>query len=129
TADDPTRPVLTAYALGWYVFNYRGRRYITHSGVNPGQTSRAGLFPDQGLAFAVFTNSVEGPAVTACANAIADHLLGEPRFDWLAWVKARQARDQAQALKGAGGDLDRAPPGGPTLPLGAYAGRYQDPCY
>ena len=128
TAELPTRAVMAGYALGWGVTDYRGRRMIRHAGALTGQLTHTAIFPDHGLALAVFTNS-EGAGVPALRNTIADQLLGEHGFDWLASAKAEQARDHAEALSEAGGDFDRPPPGGPSLPLAAYAGRYRDPWY
>jgi hypothetical protein len=48
-------------------------------------------------------------------------------MDWAAYGKAAVARGQAQAL--AGQNVDKAPPGGPSLALDAYVGRYRDPWY
>ena len=49
--------------------------------------------------------------------------------DWAALGRARVAKGQAELLAAADHDLDKAPPGGPGLPLDAYVGRYRDPWY
>lgn len=128
TPERPTRSVLTGYALGWFVQDYRGRRLIHHSGGLSGQITYTGFFPEHGLAFAVFTNTEDG-SVGGLRNAVVDHLLGETGFDWLPATRGRIAAGEADALAAAGGDFNRAPPGGPSLPLSAYAGRYRDPWY
>jgi len=128
TPDRPTRSVLAAYASGWFVHDYRGRRLIHHSGGLSGQITYTGFFPESGHAFAVFTNTEDG-AVGGLRNAIVDHLIGETGFDWLAATRTRIEASRVEALASAGGDFNRAPPGGPSLPLAAYAGRYRDPWY
>jgi CubicO group peptidase (beta-lactamase class C family) len=128
TRELPTRPVLAGYALGWFVQDWRGRRLIHHSGGLSGQITYTGMFPESGHAFAVFTNTEDG-AVGGLRNAIVDHLIGEAGFDWLASTRARMETSRTEALAGAGGDFNRVPPGGPSLPLSAYAGRYRDPWY
>jgi len=128
TADAPTRSVMAGYALGWFVQEFRDRRLIHHSGGLSGQITYTGFFPESGHAFAVFTN-VEDGAVSGLRNAIVDHLIGAPAFDWVGSTRTRIERQRAEALALAGGDFNRAPPGGPSLPLASYAGRYRDPWY
>jgi CubicO group peptidase (beta-lactamase class C family) len=128
TSENPIRPVIAGYALGWNVQDYRGRRLLHHSGGLSGQITFTGLFPDHGLAFAVFTN-MEGPALRELRHAVADHLIGDTSVDWLAETRTRVAAETAEALAAVGGSGGNAPPGGPSLPLTAYAGRYRDPWY
>jgi CubicO group peptidase (beta-lactamase class C family) len=128
TPELPTRSVLTGYGLGWFVQDYRGRRLLHHSGGLSGQVTYTGFFPESGHAFAVFTNTEDAP-VGGLRNAVVDHLIGAPAYDWVASTRTRIDRQRNEALTSAGGDFNRAPPGGPSLPLAAYAGRYRDPWY
>ena len=128
TPEVPSRSVLAGYALGWFVQEYRDRRLIHHSGGLSGQITYTGFFPDHGSAFAVFTNT-EDPAVGGLRNAVIDYLLDVPEFDWVTSTRTRLETQRTQALAAAGGDVNRAPAGGPSLPLAAYAGRYRDPWY
>jgi CubicO group peptidase (beta-lactamase class C family) len=125
---DPTRSVLSAYALGWGVRDYRGERLISHSGGVSGQITQTALLPRRGVAVAVFTNVEEGTS-GAMRNALLDLMLGAPSFDWVsAWGVASSKRTQ-EALASVGDSLVTPPPGGPSLALAAYAGRYRDPWY
>jgi CubicO group peptidase (beta-lactamase class C family) len=128
TADMPGRSVMAGYALGWFVQEYRDRRLIHHAGGLSGQITYTGLFPESGHAFAVFTNTEDG-AVGGLRNAIVDHLIGAPDYDWVTSTRTAIDRQRREALAQAGGDFNRAPPGGPSLALSAYAGRYRDPWY
>lgn len=128
TPELPMRSVMTGYALGWIVQEYRDRRMIHHSGSLSGQLTYTGFFPDSGHAYAVFTNT-EDAVGDALSLAITDHLIGAPAFDWVGATRARNERQRARALETAGGDFNRPPPGGPSLPLATYAGRYRDPWY
>jgi CubicO group peptidase (beta-lactamase class C family) len=123
----PTRSVMSGYALGWFLQEYRDRRMLHHSGGLSGQVTYTGFFPDSGHAFALFTNTEDG-AVGGLRNAVVDHLLGAQGTDWAGWTRSRIDRQQSEALAQVG-NLDRAPAGGPSLPLGAYAGRFRDPWY
>jgi CubicO group peptidase (beta-lactamase class C family) len=128
TVDAPARSVMAGYALGWFVQEFRDRRLIHHAGGLSGQITYTGLFPESGHAFAVFTNTEDG-AVSGLRNAIVDHLIGAPSFDWVGSTRTRIERQRAEALEQVGADLDRAPPGSPSLPLASYAGSYRDAWY
>ena len=128
TPDAPQRSVITAYALGWGVADYRGHRALSHGGGVAGQITRTALFPDQGIGLAIYSNSQEEEAISALRYALADRLLGVPTFDWLAFAHKARTEAQADAVKAAAGGFT-APPGGPSLPLDRYAGRYRDPWY
>lgn len=128
TADNPTRPILQTYALGWFVQDYRGLRMIQHSGGLSGQVTYTGLLPSRGIGVSVFTNVEEGVS-SAVRNAILDALIGAPPFDWVGSYGARVKSGQEAALAAVSGGIDKAPDGKASLPLKAYAGRYRDPWY
>lgn len=128
--DEPTRSVITGYALGWFIQQYRNRRLIAHSGGLSGQVTHTAFFPEDGIAVAAFTNAEDGAAAAAIRNALLDHVLKAPPFDWVAWAERKTAeneKDVREALAAGGGMTASA--GGPTLPLDAYVGRYRDPWY
>jgi CubicO group peptidase (beta-lactamase class C family) len=127
--DEPTRSVMTGYALGWFISQYRNRRLIAHSGGLSGQITHTAFFPEEGIAVAAFTNAEDGAGASAIRNALLDHVLNAPPFDWVAWAKTKAAENESQVREAlaAGGMV--APAGGPSLPLDAYVGRYRDPWY
>lgn len=129
TPEAPQQSVIQAYALGWGVADYRGRRMLSHGGGLMGQITRTTLLPDQGLGFVVYSNSQEEDAVSSLRYALADHLLGAPAFDWVAAASKAVTAGQAEVLKVSGEGRFTPPPGGPSLPLGRYVGRYRDPWY
>ena len=128
SAEDPSRPVLQAYALGWFIQDYRGERLVNHSGGLIGQVTQTAMVPRRNLGVVVFSNC-EGGGSAMLRNAILDHLLGAPATDWAALGKARVAKMQAQMLAASDHSIDKAPAGGPSLALDAYVGRYRDPWY
>lgn len=128
TADNPARAVQSTYALGWGISDYRGLRMIGHAGALSGQITRTAMIPSRGIGVAVFTNVEDGTA-TAMRNAILDRLIDAPAFGWVGAYAMQTAKAQAEALASVSGGVDTAPPGAPTLPIAAYAGRYRDPWY
>ena len=128
TPDNPVRAVMAAYALGWFVQDYRGRRMISHSGGLSGQVTQTAMIPSLGLGVAVFSNT-EDNVSQGIRNALLDALTGVPPIDWTAIYVARRDKGQKEALASIEGGIDTAPAGGPSLPLKAYAGRYRDSWY
>ncbi|MDT8758489.1 serine hydrolase [Sphingomonas psychrotolerans] len=128
TPDNPVRPILQTYALGWFVQDYRGLQMIQHSGGLSGQVTYSALLPSRGIAVSVFSN-VEESVSSAIRNAILDRLIDAPAFDWVAAYGARSRAQQQEALASVEGGIDKAPAGGPSLPLASYVGRYRDPWY
>jgi CubicO group peptidase (beta-lactamase class C family) len=126
--EEPDRPVMSGYALGLRVQDYRGRRLLHHSGGLSGQITQQALLPDQGIAIAVYTNTEDGLPVLGLRNALLDRLLGVDGLDWVAETQRRSDTSHAEAMATLGGGLTR-PAGAPSLDLAAYAGRYRDPWY
>ena len=130
SAEHPERSVLSAYALGWGVADYRGCRMLSHAGGVAGQVTRTTLLPDRGIGFVVFTNCEDGDAVSALRYAILDILLQtEPAFDWIAPTRQLRTTQLAQVAQVVGRGDFAAPPGVPSQPLDHYTGRYRDPWY
>jgi CubicO group peptidase (beta-lactamase class C family) len=126
--DNPARPILQTYALGWFVQDYRGLKMVQHSGGLSGQITYTGLLPTRGIGVSVFSN-VEEPVSSAIRNAILDRLIDAPAFDWVSSYGARMKAGADEALASVAGGVDKQPAGAPSLPLKAYAGRYRDPWY
>ena len=129
TPDAPGRSVITGYALGWGVSDYRGHRLVAHGGGVEGQVTAHALLPDDGIGLAVYCNIEDGYAVPALRSALLDLLPGAPAYDWVAATQKRKADAQAKVLKVVGNGDFTPPPGGPSLPLDRYSGRYRDPWY
>lgn len=128
TPENPVRAVTTTYALGWFVADYRGQRMVSHSGGLSGQVTQTAMIPSRGIGVAVFSNTEDGVS-QGIRNALLDALTGAPAFDWVSTYVARSKKSQEEALAQVSGGIDKAPPGAPSLPIKAYAGRYRDPWY
>ena len=81
TENNPTRPVLAAYALGWFVQDYRGLRMIQHSGGLSGQVTYSGMLPSRGIGVSVLSN-VEESVSAAIRNAILDRLIALSPYEF-----------------------------------------------
>jgi CubicO group peptidase (beta-lactamase class C family) len=136
----PTRPLpgalapaseqFSAYALGWFVRDWRGHKVYTHDGGVPGGVSTVMVIPEKHVAFAVMTNSEEIGALHSVDDYLLDHYFGEPQTDWTTLYK--QAIDAAAArgvafMKAQPAGQAEGPPA--SLPIGKFAGVYRDPWY
>ena len=128
SADNPARSVISSYALGWNVGDYRGHRIISHAGGVSGQVTWTAMLPEQGIGLAVFTN-IEDFASAQLRNAILDLVIAAPAFDWRGAAQRVSVRNEAEMRKEVSGSDFSIPPGKPSLPLASYTGRYRDPWY
>ena len=55
--------------------------------------------------------------------------MGAPAFDWVSATQSDITKTQAEVTAAVGTGDFQPPPGGPSLPLAGYAGRYRDPWY
>jgi hypothetical protein len=128
--ENPVRPSMQAYALGWFVQDHRGERLLWHTGGLAGFISYTGLLPGRKSGIMVMTNAEENPVLRALRFGGPDRLQGRSDFDWIASSKRVQAENDAQTIKDAAAAV--TPKGAgvkPSLPLSAYAGVYADPWY
>ena len=126
--NSPTRH-FSGVGMGWFVYDYQGRKIINHSGGLDGMLSYTVLIPEENLGFVVLSNS-ESSGFSVMMNKIQDVFLNAPKRDYLAEAIERQTRtkaSQADAVKKA--DAARVANTKPTLDLPKYAGTYSSPMY
>jgi CubicO group peptidase (beta-lactamase class C family) len=129
-ADNPVRPTMQAYGLGWFLHDHRGEKLVWHTGGLAGFISYTGLLPGRKSGIMVMTNAEEAPVFRSLRYGGPDRLQGRSDFDWIASSKKVQAASDAKLIQDAAAAV--TPQGGgvaPTLPLAAYAGTYRDPWY
>lgn len=120
----------SAYALGWFVEDYRGVKVIQHSGAVFGQQSLFVLVPNRNLGFTMQVNSEDGGVLMrGLMYELLDHYLDLPEHDWVADFRALKKGRVEAGL--AMLDLAVAQPvaSRPSLAAAGYAGRYADPWY
>jgi CubicO group peptidase (beta-lactamase class C family) len=126
--NNPTRH-FNSYGMGWFIFDYQGRKVMNHSGGLDGMLSYTTLVPEDNLGFVVLSNS-ETPAFTIMNSTILDIFTGAPKRDrsaeLLKQVKAGKDADAEEAKKA---DAARVPNTKPTLALADYAGTYNSQLY
>ena len=125
------KPDMQAYALGWFVEEYRGHKIVRHTGAVAGALASLYLIPEKHVGIAVTINSEDGAGMVSVVYHLLDHYLGLQPTDWTAMLEKVQAENFAKAqatLKNPA--KDEAPATGKAaLPLASYAGTYRDPWY
>lgn len=127
--ENPVRPSIQAYALGWFVQDHRGERLLWHTGGLAGFISYTGLLPGRKSGIMVMTNAEENPVLRSLRYGGPDRLQGRNDFDWIASSKRVQAQADADTIKDAAKATTPSSGAKPSLPLAAYAGVYRDPWY
>ena len=121
-------PHFTAYGLGWFLQDYRGRTLAMHTGSIDGMSAIVALVPEERLGFVIFANLDHAEVRHALMYRIVDAFLGGPQRDWSRDLRPvyppvldriRAARQQRESR--------RVPDTRPSLALEAYAGTFADP--
>ena len=125
---NPTRH-FSGVAMGWFVYDYHGRKIVNHSGGLDGMLSYTVLIPEENVGFVVLTNS-ESPGFAIMMNKIRDVFVGAPKRDYIAEARnqlaAAKTRETEQSAKV---DATRIANTKPTLSTTAYAGTYTSDMY
>jgi CubicO group peptidase (beta-lactamase class C family) len=126
--DNPTRH-FNSYGMGWFLYDYYGKKIVNHSGGLDGMLSYTVLIPEENAGFVVLTNN-ESPSYQIMMAKIRDVLVGAPKHDW-----NEDAINQVAANKKAQADEDkkiddaRRTGTKPSLSIPEYAGTYTSPMY
>ena len=119
-----------AYALGWWVQDYRGYTLIEHSGAIVGGNSNVAFLPEKRLGVVVLVNANAQGLVGAISLRVLDAYLGVEPFDWnaraLELKKANDARAEAARAELV---KNRVLGTKPSLSLGDYVGIYHNNAY
>jgi CubicO group peptidase (beta-lactamase class C family) len=124
------RPHFRGYGLGWFLWDYRGRKMVGHTGGVAGFVSRVLLVPEENFGLVILTDAEEDSAFESVMYHIVDSYLGAPTTDWITAYKAvedkeRKEADETMKKAAAKRDADSKP----SLPLEKYVGEYSDPWY
>jgi hypothetical protein len=126
----PLSSKFAAYALGWGLRDYHGRKLVGHTGGVAGFVSRVMLVPEENLGVVILTNAEQGGAFDSILYHVLDHYFGLPSTDWIAAFQAADElgeKEAAEILKTQ--NTGRAADSKPSLALEKYAGVYTDAWY
>jgi len=119
-----------AYALGWSVEPYRGRRRLTHGGCVDGFNARISFMPDASIGVVVFTNVTGSPLIQLLSYNAFDRLLGLDEVNWSARLRRQEKEEKKKKRAEARKARTRRERGTrPSHALEAYVGDYEHPGY
>lgn len=124
------RPHFRGYGYGWFLWDYRGRKLVGHTGGVAGFVSRVLLVPEENFGLVILTNAEEDAVFESVMYHIVDSYFGAPSTDWTTAYKTANDKEQKAAdetMKKAA--ASRAADSKPSLPLEKYVGEYSDPWY
>jgi hypothetical protein len=117
------------YGLGWNVWDYQGRKVISHGGGLDGMISRTSMMPEENLGLVVLTNS-EQSVPTIMQYKIYDVFTNAKDRDWsaeyLKFAKDGEVRDSEAKKKLEESRVENTKP---SLELKDYAGTYSGMMY
>lgn len=119
----------SAAAMGWFTFDYHGRKILNHSGGMDGMISYLVLVPEEKFGFVILSNSYDTPAGALMIKVLDYYLAGIDR-DWsaesLEQVRKGEAQEKSDAEKR---EMERNKNSKPSLALNEYAGTYHSALY
>lgn len=122
--------VQVSYAMGWLVYDYRGRPVVAHGGMIDGYRVQVTVYPKDNLAVAIVCNVQESKVSQAITNSLADRAMDLPPKDWNAILFDAAKREiDGKAAEWNAIVKSRRANVPPSVPLKELVGRYVDPAY
>jgi CubicO group peptidase (beta-lactamase class C family) len=117
------------YGLGWFLWDYHGRKVVSHGGGLDGMISETAMMPEENLGLVVLTNS-ETPVNVIMQNKIFDVFVNAPKRDWSAeYLTRAKAGKAAETEERAKLEASRVKNTKPSLAAKDYAGTYAGDLY
>lgn len=122
--------VQLTYGMGWLIYDYRGKKVLSHGGLIDGFKVQLTLVPEDHLAFAVLCNLHDSRMTAALTNSLIDLYCKLPARDWNAYYlkivnEEAVGRKKAIEKRNAARDTNLKA----SIPLSGFAGEYQHPAY
>ncbi len=115
------------YGLGWSIYDYKGRKIISHGGGLSGMISYQVLVPEEKLGVIVLTNFAPNSLPRVLTYRILDAFFGEPEQDWnIIYLEQKKKADEKKKKAEKELQEKRAQKTKPSLKLEEYAGKYFD---
>jgi CubicO group peptidase (beta-lactamase class C family) len=125
-SSEPPTPMAIGYGMGWGIGEYRGKRYVDHTGQSDGMYAQIAMMPSEGLGIVVLTNTSMVGLPEALAYRWFDINLGAPDFDWINTIYAQtRTSNDALDIEDIAKGVPRTLGTRPSLPAPRYAGAYK----
>ncbi|MEZ5149503.1 MAG: serine hydrolase [Bacteroidales bacterium] len=128
-AETPGEAHFYGYGLGWFVYDYQGKKVIQHGGGLPGFHSKTVFIPEENVGYVILANQLSG-MVEAMYRKILDMHLGAGKKDWAKlYFEGEQKQKDREKKYMIDKEEARVHNTEPSLELKAYTGIYEDKMY
>jgi len=118
------------YGLGWFIYDYKGKKIVEHNGGMPGYISKVTMIPDEKISIIILNNGNDGFVDNALRGDLMDILLKGKEYDWIGEYKNIKTRSEAFEQNSTKLRLESRITGTkPSLSLDGYAGIFRDKSY
>ncbi len=125
-----TKPNWTTYGLGWFQHDYKGRKLNFHTGSLPGSIAIHGQLPEERIAVYVFGNTDHVEVRHAIMYKAFDLFSLGGTKDWSSdFLQLYNSLDKSREAAQKSIIERRVPNTKSSLPIAAYAGKYEDELY
>lgn len=122
--------VQLSYGLAWLVYDYRGKKVVSHGGMIDGFRIQITFLPDEDLGVAVLCNLHDTRMTQALTNTLVDLYTGLGERDWNAYYRKVANEELAQRKRElAARNKTRDATAKPSLLVADYAGNYEHAAY
>lgn len=118
------------YGLGWFIYDYNGKKIVEHDGGMPGYISKITMIPDQKISIIILNNGNDGFVDNALRGDLMDILAKGKDFDWIGEYTGIKARSETYEQNSNKHRLESRVTGTkPSLSPDGYAGTFRDKSY
>jgi len=118
------------YGLGWFIYDYNGKKVAEHDGGMPGYISKVTLIPDENISLIILNNGNDGIVGNAVKGDLMDILVKGRDFDWIdEYSKIRKMSDAYEAGSSKVRLGSRIMGTKPSLSPEGYSGTFRDKSY
>ncbi len=118
------------YGLGWFIYDYNGKKIAEHDGGMPGYISKVTLIPEQKISIIILNNGNDFYVNSALIGDLMDILVKGKEFDWIGEYSAIKTRSDSYEETSNRKRLEsRVPDTRPSLNPSGYTGIFRDKSY
>lgn len=118
------------YGLGWFLFNYNGKKIVEHDGGMPGYISKVTMVPAEKISVIILNNGNDFFVNNALRGDLLDILIKGNDFDWIGEYAENRTRYEVANQASLKRRIDNRVQGtSPSHKPAEYTGTFRDKSY
>ena len=118
------------YGMGWFIYDYNGKKIAEHDGGMPGYISKVTLIPEQKMSIIILNNGNDFYVNSALIGDLMDILVKGKEFDWIGEYSAIKTRSDSYEESSNRKRIEsRISDTRPSLNPSGYTGTFRDKSY